>query len=89
MFEAATLRSGYDLKDSVGFADRIESMLRRAMNIPLDEQVEDEPTEEEADTTGKSGSSTKNEDEDDNVIDDDTDGKSSKSKKEDEGHVDL
>jgi heat shock protein beta len=47
MFESATLRSGFDLKDSTGFADRIESMLRRAMGISLDEKVEDEPIDEE------------------------------------------
>ena len=42
MVEAATLRSGYELKDSMGFADRIESMLRRAMDIPLTEEVDEE-----------------------------------------------
>lgn len=89
MWEAATLRSGYDLKDSAGFADRIESMLRRAMSIPADEQVEEEPTEEETDTTSKSADSTKNaDDDDDNVIDDDADTKS-KSSKKDVDHEDL
>jgi len=43
MFEAATLRSGYELKDMAGFADRIESMLRSAMDISADEKVDDEP----------------------------------------------
>jgi len=47
MVEAATLRSGFDLKDAPGFADRIETMLRRAMSIPLDEKVEDEPADED------------------------------------------
>ena len=47
MLEAATLRSGYDLKDSVGFADRIESMLRRAMGIKVDEKVEEELFDED------------------------------------------
>lgn len=42
MFEAATLRSGYELKDSQGFADRIEFMLRSAMNISPDEKVDEE-----------------------------------------------
>ncbi len=51
MFESATLRSGYELKDTAGFADRIESMLRRAMNVSPDEAIEempdfDEPAEE-------------------------------------------
>lgn len=50
MIEAATLRSGYDLKDSTGFADRVESMLRRAMGVSLDEKVEEEPVDEETTT---------------------------------------
>ena len=66
MVEAATLRSGYDLKDSAGFADRIESMLRRAMGISLDEKVEDEPIDDENDVK-------LNTNEDENLIDDEDD----------------
>ena len=70
MVEAATIRSGFDLKDSAGFADRIEAMLRRAMGVSLDEKVEDEPADEENDVK-------LNADEDENLIDDDdTDTKS-------------
>jgi hypothetical protein len=78
MVEAATLRSGYDLKDSAGFADRIEAMLRRAMGISLDEKVDDEPTD---DDIGIQLDTKKRSDDDENVIDDDddTDYKSSKS----------
>jgi len=47
MFESATLRSGYELRDSTGFADRIEHMLRSAMNVPLDEKVDEMPDYEE------------------------------------------
>lgn len=39
MFETATLRSGYALPDSAGFAERVEHMLREAMNIPQDAKV--------------------------------------------------
>ena len=39
LFETATLRSGYVLKDSALFADRIERMLRLSMDISLDEPV--------------------------------------------------
>jgi hypothetical protein len=54
------------LKDSTGFADRIESMLRRAMGISLDEKVEEEPIDEDI--------SVKSEiNEDPNIIDDDDD----------------
>jgi hypothetical protein len=76
MIEAATLRSGYDLKDSAGFADRVELMLRRAMGISLDEKVEEEPVDEENDLKLDTAN-----DEDENVIDDDTDSKPKKTTK--------
>ncbi|CAD5226453.1 unnamed protein product [Bursaphelenchus xylophilus] len=53
LFETATLRSGYALQDQVGFAERIESILRQSLDLSADEQVEEEveivedPTEEE------------------------------------------
>jgi heat shock protein 90kDa beta len=53
MFEAATLRSGYDLRDTAGFAERIESMLRSAMSISADEKVEEEPDFEESSESAK------------------------------------
>lgn len=49
MFEAATIRSGYELRDTAGFADRIERMLRDSLNISQDEKV-DEELEEEPET---------------------------------------
>jgi len=48
MYESATLRSGYELKDSAGFAERIELMLRGALSIPLDEPVEEMPDFDDA-----------------------------------------
>uniref|UniRef100_A0A915Q275 Histidine kinase/HSP90-like ATPase domain-containing protein n=1 Tax=Setaria digitata TaxID=48799 RepID=A0A915Q275_9BILA len=51
LFETATLRSGFTLGDQVGFADRIEQILRRTMDVSLDEPVEEEPEVEE-DTEG-------------------------------------
>lgn len=39
MFETATLRSGFALQDSAGFAERVEHMLREAMSIPQDAKV--------------------------------------------------
>lgn len=48
MFKTATLRSGYMLQDTVGFAESIERMMRQNLNIPLDAQVEEEvPIEED------------------------------------------
>lgn len=78
MVEAATLRSGYDLKDSTGFADRIESMLRRAMGVSMDEKVEEEPVDDDA---GVKLDLPKTDDDDENVIDDDADSKPSKGRK--------
>lgn len=43
MFESATIRSGYELKDTAGFADRIELMLRSALDISPEEKVDEEP----------------------------------------------
>uniref|UniRef100_A0A7E4W245 HATPase_c domain-containing protein n=1 Tax=Panagrellus redivivus TaxID=6233 RepID=A0A7E4W245_PANRE len=48
LFDTATLRSGYVLQDQVGFAERIEQVLRQSMELSLDEQVEEEPVYEEA-----------------------------------------
>ncbi|XP_057296037.1 endoplasmin-like [Hydractinia symbiolongicarpus] len=55
MFETATLRSGYTIKDSVDFAQRIERMLKLSMNVDVDAKVElpdeDEETAEEEEAT--------------------------------------
>jgi len=52
MFETATLRSGYNVKDSLDFAGRIERMLRLSMGVDPDAKVElpeeDEAAEEES-----------------------------------------
>ena len=40
MFETATLRSGFVIKDSADFAGRIERMLRLSMGVDLDAKVE-------------------------------------------------
>uniref|UniRef100_A0A8R1TTU6 HATPase_c domain-containing protein n=1 Tax=Onchocerca volvulus TaxID=6282 RepID=A0A8R1TTU6_ONCVO len=53
LFETATLRSGFTLNDQVGFAERVEQILRRAMGVSLDELVEEEPEIAE-DEDGKS-----------------------------------
>jgi len=91
MVEAATLRSGYDLRDSAGFADRIESMLRRAMGVSADEKVEEEPVDEESDIKIEGGDGfLKIEEEDENLIDDDVEMKPKKEKMEtDKSHDDL
>ena len=39
LYETATLRSGYELKDSASFAERIERVLRRSYSVSLEEKV--------------------------------------------------
>merc|ERR1719512_558794 len=42
MFQTATLRSGYMVKDTVNFAEQIEVMMRKSLGVDLDEQIEEE-----------------------------------------------
>ncbi|ESO83635.1 hypothetical protein LOTGIDRAFT_197084 [Lottia gigantea] len=46
MFETATVRSGYRITDTAGFAQRVENMLRLSLEVPLDAKIEEEPEEE-------------------------------------------
>merc|ERR1711971_1193326 len=50
MFNTATLRSGFSLKDTVNFAESIELMMRQTLGVDADEQEEvldEEPPEED------------------------------------------
>lgn len=47
MFRTATLRSGYMLQETSGFADSIERMMRQTLGIDLDEKPEEEEFIEE------------------------------------------
>merc|ERR1711872_320536 len=42
MFNTATLRSGYMLKDTVAFANHIENIMRQTLGVDADEQVDEE-----------------------------------------------
>lgn len=42
MFRTATLRSGFMLQETADFADSIERMMRKTLNVPLDETAETE-----------------------------------------------
>merc|ERR1711935_698938 len=42
MFNTATLRSGFTLKDTVNFAEQIEMMMRKTLGVDEDEKVEEE-----------------------------------------------
>lgn len=45
LFFTASLRSGYEIRDGKGFASIMEKLMRKNMNIPLDEVVEEEEGE--------------------------------------------
>ncbi|KAK3711640.1 hypothetical protein RRG08_032017 [Elysia crispata] len=47
LLDTATLRSGFQVKNTLDFAQRIEKVLRLSTNIGLDEVIEEEPEEEE------------------------------------------
>merc|ERR1711862_287442 len=47
MFNTATLRSGYMLRDTVSFSNHIESMMRDTLGIDKDEGVEEEDEDDE------------------------------------------
>jgi len=81
LFETATLRSGYSLTDTAGFAGRIERMLRLSMDISLDEKVDDEPIDEEDEDEKK------DDDESDDV--DDKPSKQKSDDKDDDDHDEL
>ncbi|KHJ46467.1 Hsp90 protein [Trichuris suis] len=49
LLDAATLRSGYLLRDSADFADRIDVMLKSALNLNPDEKAEEFEEEREED----------------------------------------
>merc|ERR1712018_565136 len=47
MFNTATLRSGYMLKDTVAFANHVENIMRTQLGVDKDEQEDEEDEEEE------------------------------------------
>merc|ERR1712192_217887 len=61
MFNTATLRSGFSLKDTVNFAESIELMMRQTLGVDADEQVDEEeevldeepPEEDDEDEEGE------------------------------------
>uniref|UniRef100_A0A0K8RGG2 Heat shock protein 83 n=1 Tax=Ixodes ricinus TaxID=34613 RepID=A0A0K8RGG2_IXORI len=46
VYETATLRSGFMLEDTLAFATRVESLLRKNVGLPDDAAVEEEPEED-------------------------------------------
>jgi len=67
MYNTATLRSGYMLKDTNQFALNIEKMMRETLGVDLDEQVEEEEElpEEAPEEEGEDDEDEEEEEEDD------------------------
>lgn len=83
LFETATLRSGYSLSDQVGFAERIEGILRKSLDLSATAEVEDEMEVIEDDAEEKKEDGEKKED-DEGVAEDETDEKKDEEKAETE-----
>merc|ERR1712117_461364 len=65
MFNTATLRSGYMLRDTVSFSNHIESMMRDTLGIDKDEGVEEEEEIVEDEPEDDEDEDEEEEDEDD------------------------
>lgn len=50
MFRTATLRSGFMLQETADFADSIEKMMRLTLDVPLDEQIEQDENDDDDET---------------------------------------
>jgi len=71
MYNTATLRSGYSLKDTVNFAQQIEAMMRQTLGVDADEQVEEEEeiTDEEPPEDDDEDEEEEEEEEDEEEVD--------------------
>merc|ERR1712037_89489 len=71
MFNTATLRSGYMLRDTVAFADHIDSMMRETLGVDKDEAVEEEEEipEDEAPEDDEDDEDEEEEEEEEEVAD--------------------
>jgi len=77
MFNTATLRSGYMLKDTVAFANHIENIMRTQLGVDKDEQVDeeeeitdDEPPEDDEDEEEEEDEEDEDEEEADAALED-------------------
>ncbi|KAF7991342.1 hypothetical protein HCN44_002904 [Aphidius gifuensis] len=48
MFKTATLRSGYMLQETASFAESVETLMRKTLGIPVDEQADEEDDDDDA-----------------------------------------
>merc|ERR1712210_86248 len=70
MFNTATLRSGFSLKDTVNFAESIELMMRQTLGVDADEQVDEEEVLDEEPPEEDDEDEEEEEDEEDVVEED-------------------
>ncbi|KAK0093460.1 hypothetical protein PV326_013462 [Microctonus aethiopoides] len=66
MFQTATLRSGYMLRETSTFTDSVEQLMRKTLGIPLDEMPDEEEDDDESIENTPTDSENVNEDDVDN-----------------------
>jgi len=71
MFNTATLRSGYNLKDTVNFAEQIELMMRQTLGVDADEAVEEEEEIVDEEPPEEDDEDEEEEEEDDEEVEED------------------
>merc|ERR1719242_1738467 len=72
MFNSATLRSGYMVKDTTVFANQIEGMMRETLGVSKDETVEEEEDLPEDDEADEGEGEEEEEDDDDEQVAEET-----------------
>lgn len=68
LFETATMRSGYMVSDTIGFAGRVERMLKSGLSLDGENMVEEEPEEPEAEEEEKVEADAEDETEDEKKV---------------------
>jgi len=69
LYDTALLRSGYSLRDTTAFSDRMDKLLRRSFNVDADAQVEIPPELDEEEETKAEDDSAKESAEEDVAAD--------------------
>merc|ERR1711971_476006 len=71
MFNTATLRSGFSLKDTVNFAESIELMMRQTLGVDADEQVDEEEEVLDEDPPEEDDEDEEEEEDEEDVVEED------------------
>merc|ERR1712115_143335 len=71
MFNTATLRSGFSLKDTVKFAESIEKMMRETLGVDADEQVDEEEEVRDEEPPEEDDEDEEEEEDEEDVVEED------------------